>query len=456
MNKQSLSSWPSTLSLIFLLALAIRIVFILTLKDGFYFADEFTYTTTASYIVEHGKFPADFDRAPLYPLFVAIVYGTIGDELLHMRIVQSVLGGIIAVVIALIGRRIGGYAVGAVAGVLWAIYPMGAFISGTVYPAALLTLLMAAGVLCLLTKPDAARYTARVGLAGLLFGAATLTKPIAFATIVLVTFWIVIHKRPGRILLVSVFLLSAFTALLPWTVYNASLHGRLVPIESRSLDSVVPWAKSAANARKIDQSAAAQKNTAKPATVATVQKEEDKPTAVLKKESKPTAAQSQKAQPIATQKKNDNEVLGMLIRMAKRYPNEFLHFFELYPQRVGYLIPSERDRARRTVSPRFVRNIPFGSDLVMTVSIVSVGGLYLAALIGIGAMWYRRDKRRELFLLFLLVMSFALGYAISWGKIRYRIPVDPYIIILSAWGIVFAWNRVFKNQPKTEPKQSSA
>jgi hypothetical protein len=38
-----------------------------------------------------------------------------------------------------------------------------------------------------------------------------------------------------------------------------------------------------------------------------------------------------------------------------------------------------------------------------------------------------------------MVLSFALGYAVSWGKIRYRIPVDPYIIMLSAWGMTYAW-----------------
>jgi hypothetical protein len=36
---------------------------------------------------------------------------------------------------------------------------------------------------------------------------------------------------------------------------------------------------------------------------------------------------------------------------------------------------------------------------------------------------------------------------VSWGKIRYRVPVDPYIILLSAWGVVAVWNSVFKKKP---------
>jgi hypothetical protein len=32
-------------------------------------------------------------------------------------------------------------------------------------------------------------------------------------------------------------------------------------------------------------------------------------------------------------------------------------------------------------------------------------------------------------------MSFAVGYSFFVGKIRYRIPVEPYLIILSAYGM---------------------
>ena len=157
------------------------------------------------------------------------------------------------------------------------------------------------------------------------------------------------------------------------------------------------------------------------------------------------------AQPIA-----DSTLAGMLTRMAKRYPGEVVSFFELYPTRVGFLKQSQREQARRKKTERFVRYIPFGSDLVMTVSIFSVGPLYLFAVVGIASMWRGREKRRELSLFVLLVMSFALSYAVSWGKIRYRVPVDPYIILLSAWGVVAVWNSVFKNKPTALRHQDAA
>jgi hypothetical protein len=142
--------------------------------------------------------------------------------------------------------------------------------------------------------------------------------------------------------------------------------------------------------------------------------------------------------------------------MAKRYPGEFMSFFELYPNRVGFLAQSQRDKAHRKKTERFIRYFPFGSDLVMTVSILSVGPLYIFAIVGMVSMWRGREKRRELSLFVLIVMSFALSYAVSWGKIRYRVPVDPYIILLSAWGVVAFWNRVFKKGSTALTRQDSA
>ena len=88
----------------------------------------------------------------------------------------------------------------------------------------------------------------------------------------------------------------------------------------------------------------------------------------------------------------------------------------------------------------------FVSNTVMALSIICVGFIFTFAMIGIWAMWRDKDKRPELSLFIMMVLSFALGYATAWGKIRYRIPVDPYIIVLSSWGVLYAWNRLVKRQ----------
>ena len=427
-NSELLFCGRQVLFLIFLVALLIRVVFAFTLKDGFYFGDEFEYTVTARYFVEHGTLPESFDRSPLFPLFLAGLFKLGGENFFYIRIVQAALGAIIALQIALIGRRVGGSGVGIVAGALWAIYPMGVFMSGILYPAILLTGLMTSAVLCLLAKRDSPAYVAWVALAGLLLGAGTLTKPMVFSSIVFVALWLFTQRRSGRLrlLLVSIFLGSALMSLVPWTLHNAVKHGEFVPVEARSLEELVPWAEKATA-----------------------------PTSKGKRGQRQLIQAKGDSTPVA-QPSVDSELVGMLTRMAKRYPGEFVSFFELYPTRVGYLNQSERDKVRRRKSERFVRYIPFGSDLVMAISIFSVGSLYLFAVVGTASMWRGREKRRELSLFVLLVMSFALSYAVSWGKIRYRVPVDPYIILLSAWGVVAVWNSVFKKKPTALRRQDAA
>ena len=247
-------------------------------------------------------------------------------------------------------------------------------------------------MLCLVTDSDDHGYPARVALAGLFFGLSALAKPIVLGTIVFVAFWIIFWRRSGRIFLVSVFLVTAALALLPWTVRNAYVYDRLVPIEARGLEEVVPWA--------------------------------DTP---------------------AAHRESGNENWTKICRMAKRFPGEFISFFELYPRRVNLLRQSKRESNHKR-DPRIVLHTSLGSGLVNAISIISVVTIFTFALIGMWVMWRKGDKRRELSLLVLLVMSFALGYATSWGKIRYRIPVDPYIIILSAWGVVYVWNTLARGQ----------
>lgn len=463
---RKLPSWVSTLTAVFTVALLIRMIFVFTLQDGFYFADGWKYTEAADHILQFGMYPPSFDRAPGYPVFLSVVYALIGDSFIGVRIVQAIMGAIIAVLIAQIGRRAGGYGCGAVAGLLWGIYPMGVFIAGTLYPTTLLTLLLACATLCLVSKPDDPGYTLKIGAAGLLLGLCALTKPIVLGSIAFVTFWLLVHKRPERWMLVCVFLLTSILALLPWTVRNYQIYGRLVPIESRGLERVVPWAvKKGGRATGSDQVSTSIDNN----TVQAIPKQENtgkiipkaspKVAHTLPKTNSTQLHKTTVTVPPQTETENeaifDAEIEAMLIGMAKRFPREFVSFFELYPRRVGFLKQEQRERARRK-NPELVRYIIFGSDLVMSVSILSVGSLYLFALIGIQAMWRDKAHRRDLGLFFLLVMSFALGYATSWGKIRYRIPVDPYIIILSAWGIMYLSNTIFKKKSQQLEEQHPA
>jgi CHASE2 domain-containing sensor protein len=98
-----------------------------------------------------------------------------------------------------------------------------------------------------------------------------------------------------------------------------------------------------------------------------------------------------------------------------------------------------RDRLHTQDTRVIKETIYTPNRLINAVSILSTGPIFLFALLGTGAMWLKRDLRRALSIFWIITLSFAVGYAFFFAKIRYRIPVEPFIIILSAYGINAAY-----------------
>src|SRR5262245_53242837 len=144
------SNWRRTVLLVFFLALLTRGAFILTQQDGYYFPDSLVYSQTVVKLLFVGEFGADFGHAPGYPVFLAVMYWLFGESIFAIRVVESVMGALLAVIMAQIGRRVGGEIVGALAGTIWAVYPLGIFIAGLVYPQGLGAMLLACAVYCVL------------------------------------------------------------------------------------------------------------------------------------------------------------------------------------------------------------------------------------------------------------------------------------------------------------------
>jgi 4-amino-4-deoxy-L-arabinose transferase-like glycosyltransferase len=65
-----------------------------------------------------------YNRPPGYPVFLAGIHAAFGESILAVRIVESVMGALQTVVIAVMGKRIGGEVVGVLSGILWSIYPI--------------------------------------------------------------------------------------------------------------------------------------------------------------------------------------------------------------------------------------------------------------------------------------------------------------------------------------------
>ena len=383
--------WQRSLLAIFVTALLIRSVFILTLQNGFYFPDSLDYSQAATNLLAHGTFGEGYDRPPMYPLVLAAIYALFGQHIVAIRLVQAVMGAGIAVMIALLARRLASKGVGILAGMLWSVYPLGVFMAGLEYPTSVTTLLLAGAVLCMLTEAEQALGAGRVLLGGLLFGAAALTIPVTLVAVLATTLWMLYWQPTQRLVLATLFLLGVALPLTPWTIRNFYAYGHIVIVEPR-LTQLLPQVGPAQQERVDNE-------------------------------------QERKIQAIW-------RYPGAYIA---RFIREFGHFWELYPTRI-FMNQTANREAFHEHDTRVVKQTIFGTTWTSLVSIFSVGPAFLFALIGIWAMWLQKDQRRALSLLCMTILSFAIGYSFFWGKTRYRLPVEPYIILLSAYGLRQTWS----------------
>jgi 4-amino-4-deoxy-L-arabinose transferase-like glycosyltransferase len=381
------SVWHRTLFVIFVLAAVIRATFIFSLQDGFYFPDSVFYSDAAVNLITNGELGETYNRGPVYPAFLAAIYGLFGERILYIRIVESLLGALLAAIVAILGKRIGGETVGALAGLLWSVYPIGVFIAGLVYPTALAATLLACGAWCLLPPPDQEFSLKRVLFGGLLLGLGTLTVPMVLATTMVMGVWLFYWGRRQRLALVSLLLLGSALTIVPWTIRNYVVHDRLVAIEPRVLKHLPRFSRS---------------DNALPG---------DKIEAIMKRPH----------------------------LFALRFGKEFLRFWQLYPDRIKMSKTGVRDNVHAR-DPRVVRDTIFKqSELITLVSILSTGPVFVFAIIGIAVMWSHKHLRPHLSMLWAMLLSFAAGYSVFVSQTRYRIPVEPYIIILSAYGLAQTW-----------------
>ena len=382
-----LGNWRRTLLSIFIGALLIRGGFVLTLQDGFYFPDSIEYSGAALNLLMSGELGA-YNRPPAYPVFLAGIYLFFGESILAVRMVESVMGALLAVIIALIGKRIGGQTVGAIAGILWSIYPLGVFIVGVLYPTNLLTVLLAGGVLCFLPDSQQEFSPKRLFAAGVLWGLAALTIPVALATIGVIGLWLIYWGRGNRLRLLSLLFLGAALVVLPWAIRDFYVYGRVVIVEPRVIQHL-PTMRSAEGERQGGKVEA---------------------------------------------------ILNHPDEFAARYAGHFLHFWQLYPDRMAMDKPEYRKQWNK-MDQRVVKDtILAANDLINAVGILSTGPLFLFAIIGTLAMFVEQKRRRYVSLLWGLILSFAVIYSMFVTRTRYRIPIEPYFTILSAYGLKMAWS----------------
>ena len=174
-------------------------------------------------------------RAPVYPLFLAAVYGTVGFSSLAVLVAQASLLAVAWVLLADTAAAIFGPTAGVVAGLLAALNPYLARTAGAVLTEALFMTLIVWFVWALVRGLTTAR-TAWFAAAGLLWALATLCRPATSVVLLLVfpAIWVFRPTVERRVRLAGVLLLCGVAGMVPWTARNLVQFQAFIPLQTHA------------------------------------------------------------------------------------------------------------------------------------------------------------------------------------------------------------------------------
>jgi 4-amino-4-deoxy-L-arabinose transferase-like glycosyltransferase len=169
--------------------------------------------------------------APGYPGVLAVVYRVAGHSYLAVRIVQAVLGAVVAALAASIAGRLFDRRIATLAGILCACYPGLIGYSGLLLTEAVFTTLLIVMVSWLLTISGASSWRSLAGL-GVLGGLTALVRAetVLLPLFVFVTLRVFFKDRSVTVKQAVLVYATVALTLAPWAMRNYAVTGEFIPL----------------------------------------------------------------------------------------------------------------------------------------------------------------------------------------------------------------------------------
>jgi len=223
--------------IVFLAALSLRILvwlFVISHPGTAFDNDSALYVSLGSDLFRYHVF-SSLIRTPVYPLFIASAHYVSGEVLPQVLLFQCVLDSLTAIAVALIFFRLfkdSGYSL--MAGLIYAINPFAVYYSNMILSETLFTLLIAIMFYLLACFFDGQRYV-HLAISGVVLGLSALCRPIALYVPLLILAGLLSVKIPFRkkVLSCILFILCFFVVVTPWYLRNHKYYHRwtLSPID---------------------------------------------------------------------------------------------------------------------------------------------------------------------------------------------------------------------------------
>jgi len=189
------------------------------------------------YSMEHfsGLEPSAF-MYPLYSFFLAAHFLVFGHHWAPVEVTQSLIGSLGAVLIFHLGRRLFDRMTGVVAAVIYALYPVYVYWSTQGQALEIEVVLLMALVLCWHKGMDRGGGS-WAGISGFLLGLGSLSKTLYLALLPSFIIWTL---ATGRLRMRRAFyfyaiaLSAALLTIAPWTIRNALVFHRFIPVTANS------------------------------------------------------------------------------------------------------------------------------------------------------------------------------------------------------------------------------
>ncbi len=224
------------LAAMIIIAVVIRLIYILLYSDHWQLYDTIHYVTAARHIIEGNGFGPSmhfgykyghYCLEPIYPIFIAVIYFLFGFKSTMIKIFQ--IGLAIGQILLLydLAKSFRSRAIMLLTGAFSAVYPFYVVIVGLVYPTQLFITLLLGLVWFLLRFYRTGQWGYLVG-AGVAYGLAIQTGPVLVPSVPLVLIWLwrFAAIRANDLVVFTGCLLLTLT---PWTIRNYSLFHKIAP-----------------------------------------------------------------------------------------------------------------------------------------------------------------------------------------------------------------------------------
>jgi tetratricopeptide (TPR) repeat protein len=410
------------LLLIVLIALAVRVAYLVDIRDSPYFdhpvLDSFWYDAKARDVLAGDALASSGSfRVPLYTYFIAACYAVFGYGFTAPLVIQAILGALTCGLCFVIARRLFGTLAGVVAGLGLAFYRMAVYSDGELLPTTLFIFFTMLAVHFMLRGIHDRPRTNGL-LAGLWLGAAFLTRPdiLPFAVLAVVAVLLVLGLTKGlRLVVPMCAVLVAVMLLLGYR--NQLAFGEFHVFSPQGAVNFY-----IGNARFADGKTPVAPKTEYPYH-AMADPSEDSITLACKQAAKEATGRDLSDRDLS------RYYIGKTIDEIRA---DFPRWLGLILKK-GYYFLNSYERSDMKLIPRFIDRY----SSVLKLPMIPYGVIAPLGIVGLGLSILR--KRRHAWLIGAGVLAYAANSILFFVIWRYRLPAVPFLAMLAGYCVAEVW-----------------